>query len=280
MAVLSSHELTLAGISISLRIDGYLPALSSQLQPFLTRADLSVPADIELEIIHEDVGKAPLVTPPPGESFMLARRDQAGLVFYRDEGRLLADVGFASCRAWDVQEFIPPGTFDGRPWLMLAIWGYLAHRGGTLLHGAVCELDEHFVVFLGSPGAGKSTLGRLVVAAGGTCLTEEYPLLTCPEGLAWAHSTPWRGIQGPGRRLSGPLEGVFFLRHAPVNDLRQLDQREGGQRLLQTTRFFIWEPTTVPDTIEMLDRTARNTPIYDFGFVPDRSAVERLREVL
>jgi hypothetical protein len=278
--VLSRHALAVAGVSISLSIDDYLPGLSPQFEPFRTRIDPLLPVDIDLEIVHEDTSEASLVAVPPGQMFMSVHRQQANLMFCREEGRLLADAGFASCRAWDVRAFAPPETFDGRPWLLLAIWGYLAHRAGALLHGAVCELEGHFVIFLGRPGVGKSTLGRLVVEAGGTCVTEEYPLLTCPDGLAWAHGTPWRGIQGAGRRLSGPLEGVFFLRHAPANDLRRLDQREGGQRLLENARFFIWEPTTVPETVEMLDRTARHTPIYDFGFVADLSAVEHLREVL
>ena len=279
--MLSRYALSIAGINLALGIDAVLDNLSPQLQPFLLPADPSVPAELYLEILHQDAQKGELPVPVfPREMFMSAHPHPSGVMFLRPQGSLLAGAGFTSCRAWDVRKITPPDTFDGRPWLMLALWGYLAHRGGTLLHGAVCELDGHFVVFLGRPGVGKSTLGRLVVAAGGTCLTEEYPLLTCPEGVAWAHGTPWRGIQGPGRRLSGPLEGVFFLRHAPANDLRRLDERGGGQRLLQNARFFIWEPATVPGTVEMLDRAARTTPIYDFGFVPDRSAIELLREVL
>ena len=275
--MLNRRALSIAGIRIALGIDTTLDGLAPLLQPFLVPENSSAPVDLDLEIWHQD---AQVVPAPPGEMFMSAHQHPPGLMFCRPEGRLFAGAGFATCRAWDTRQGPPIETFDARPWLLLALWGYLAPRGGALLHGAVCEMDGRFLVFLGRPGVGKSTLGRLVVAAGGTCLTEEYPLLTCSKGVAWAHGTPWRGIQGPSRRLSAPLEGIFFLRHAPANDLRRLDQREGGQRLLQNARFFIWEPMTVPGTIELLDRTARSTPIHDFGFVPDQSAVERLRGVL
>jgi hypothetical protein len=280
MRVLIRRVFSIAGVNAVLSIDAALGKVSPQLDPFLLPTDRSVPADLHLEILHQDAADGAAVPEPPGEMFMSAHPQQESLVFHRAEGRLIAGAGFTSCRAWDVRDFPPPDAFDARPWLLLALWGYLANRGGTLLHGALCELDGHFVLFLGRPGVGKSTLSRLAVAAGGTCLTEEYPLLTCPEEVAWAHGTPWRGIQGPSRRLSGRVEGVFFLHHAPSNGLQRLNQREGGLRLLQNARFFIWEPNTIPDSVEMLNRTARSTPIYDFGFVPDLSAVERLLEVL
>ncbi len=172
------------------------------------------------------------------------------------------------------------GNERGLAWLYLPLWGYLAHHGGALLHGAVCFVDGRFVMLLGDKGVGKSTLGRLVADAGGTCLTEEYPVLTWHEDRAWAHGTPWNGLLGPPCDLSGPLDAVFFLRHAPAHKLSRLTPAEAGQRLLENTRFFTWDPATIPPTVELLDRTARTVPVYDFGFMPDQSAVERLREVL
>ena len=273
-----AFALNIAGVNIKLSLDAELGSPASTLSPFLSPGDSPQPPALAVEVLRQDEVLTPAL--PDSSATMSVHPHDGGLAFYRPGGTLVSSPDFSFCRVHVLADRPPPEPFDGRPWLLLALWGHVAHRGGALLHGAVCELEGHFVVFLGKPGAGKSTLGELVVAAGGTCLTDEYPVLTWREERAWAHGTPWRGICGPGMRLSGPLEGVFFLRHAPANELERLGQPEGGRRLLQNARFFVWQPDTIPQTVELLDRTARSVPIYDFGFVPEASAVECLREAL
>jgi len=278
----TAYTLGIAGYYIAVHFEADHGGLNPALAPFLLPPLPSGGADLTVEFLHDGVPEEtslPSALLEPGE-IMSVSRHEAGLLFRRREGKLLANSDFSFCRVWNTAGSNPPEPFTGLPWLALALWGYMAHRGGALPHGALCELEGRFVLLLGRPEAGKSTLSRLVVAEGGACLTDEYPLLTWHEPTVWAHGTPWYGIWGTAARLSAPLRAIFFLRHAPTNVLQRLDAREGARRLLQNVRFFRWDRGTIPDTVALVDRTARTVPIYDFGFLPEPSAVQSLREVL
>ena len=211
---------------------------------------------------------------------MATSRTSQGLWFHRPSGSMLACPDFTLCQVWNKRGLTSQNEFDGRPWLMLALWGHLAQRDGALLHGAVCAIRNRYVMLLGDQQVGKSTLGGLIAEAGHGCLTDEYPLLSWTEGSAWAHGTPWPGSVGDTPAVSGPLAAIFFLRQAPSDVLKPLSPREGGKLLLNNARFFTWDPTTTLPTVELLDRTAQSVPIYEFGFAPTPKAVELLQEAL
>ena len=166
---------------------------------------------------------------------------------------------------------------------MLVVWGLVAQGGGAFLHGAICVLDGKYFLLLGESGAGKSTLSRLVVASGGSCLTDENPFVTvCGGGKAegagrlLVHGSPWPGLRGAAVPLQGPLSAVFFLRHARVNSLRRMSGFEAGERLVTNARFFTFEPAFTPRTTEILDRIALSVPVFDLAFVPDLTALPTL----
>jgi hypothetical protein len=48
------------------------------------------------------------------------------------------------------------------------------------------------------------------------------------------------------------------------------------QPLISNARFFHWLPSTIPETIKILDMVAWKVSVFDFGFVPDSMAVEQL----
>lgn len=203
---------------------------------------------------------------------------EAGFEFIRRNGKLTASPDFSRCHALvDPSDAAP---FASQPWLMLTLWGYLASHQGLFLHGALCEHVGKLILLLGEPQVGKSTLSRLLLASGGACLTDEYPLVTRDAGGFAAHASPWPGVQGQPGMLSGPLTAIFFLRHASANQLQQLDHRSAALRLIRNNRLFRWKPETAPAAMELIDALAAQTPLYDFGFLPDGTAVQALEEVL
>jgi len=196
-------------------------------------------------------------------------------------GVAVANPELSIWRCWRIPDEPFIELFAGNRWLMLALWGYLTLRGGAYLHGSVCVMEGRYVLFLGESGVGKSTLSGLVLAAGGSCLTDENPFVTVGEGERLViHGTPRPGIKGPPVPVSGALDAVFFIRHAPASEIRRLNPAASGRRLLSNARFFHWLPETIPETVTTLDKITRQLPVYDFGFVPDATAIEHLCRAL
>ncbi len=279
---MESHKLHIADARLDLCFEGKGPRFADLYAPFFTDNSSERTPHIRLIYLHH---------PPPGPAKGPVKIEASGttawslsdgFLFHRREGGMQCDRGFSRCRTWSPwRRGRPlPEPFEGSPWVILALWGWFSFHGGALLHGAVCCIDGRFVLFSGDSGVGKSTLSRLVVSAGHTCLSEENPLLTWREDAPWVHGLPWPGVSGAAAPLSGPLNAVFFLHHSPANELHILSKKEAGRRLLGNTRFFSWAPETMPPAIDLLDNTVRNTPMYQFGFTPDPSAVQVVRRVL
>ncbi|MEI6500599.1 MAG: ATP-binding protein [Armatimonadota bacterium] len=152
-------QLAIAGVRCQLKPESGEFVFDPCLTPFMFPTDGDADLSLHLALApgwrqqHADL-------PAP-----LAARKDGHFEFTRSNGFLSASDGFASCHArLDPSEAC---AFSGQPWLMLALWGYLAHREGLFLHGACCELKGHLILLLGPPQVGKSTLSRLIVATGG-----------------------------------------------------------------------------------------------------------------
>lgn len=251
-------------------------------EPFILKDRYLGDSQINLSYLAHGFKDKTLPVIPVSNSGTRAVEVADGMLFQRLEGRMLACEAFGRCSIDSNFKKRDSGSrlFDGLPWVLLALWGWISIRGGALLHGSLACIDNKLVLFLGNSGAGKTTLSKIAVAAGHSCLTEENPVLTIKDGLPLVHGTPWPGVLGDPSCLSGKLEAIFFLRHAQKNELLSLVAKDAGRRILNHTRFFNWLPRTIPSTIETLDKTIASIPAYDLGFRPEPSVIDKILRVL
>ena len=97
------------------------------------------------------------------------------------------------------------------PFVRFAFQLFLAERGGILMHSCGVVWRKHAYLFLGSSGAGKTTVAGL--SRGRTVISDEYTCVRADGASPRLYGTPWRG----GVNLSGKLRGVFLLEKG--NDL-------------------------------------------------------------
>lgn len=207
---------------------------------------------------------------------------EEGFLFSYFTGQFFTDKLFRNVKVWSPFEREMSierdgfANFNGDPTLRLIVWGRASLEKICYLHGSLIVLNNKRILCMGASGVGKTTLSNLACEAGATCLTEEDPFLSRYEDSVMAHASPWPGMKGPVAPFSGTLDAVYFLRHAPQNRLSLLDFKEKFTRLLSNSRTFNWLPQTIPGSIDLLSHVASTIPAYDFGFVPDRTAVQAI----
>lgn len=279
-------RLRVAGVSLILR---FLPRsvmpISQRLLAFQAGPDEKMDHPIIVQFIPEapdqNIYQEQLRLQPDRQMHMAQQGEN--MLFTCRVGQFLANHDFTRIELWspyDSSICVDEGEYDGYPFLQLIIWGRLSLTGTCYLHGAIVVIDGHYVLLLGDSGVGKSTLSGLAVQKGATMLTDENPFLTWQQDSPWVYPAPWPGFTGPLVPAFGPLDAIFFLRHATGNTLQRLTLPEAGRRLLGNARMFNWLPETIPGAVELLDKTLHRVPVYNFGFVPDLSAVEAIMDVI
>jgi hypothetical protein len=209
-----------------------------------------------------------------------------GLLFSFFTGQFLASNNFRKIQLWSPFERRMSidrdgyANYNGDPTLRLILWGRASFEHFSYVHASLVVLDNKYILFMGASGTGKSTLADCVCSVGGTCLTDENPFVSWYQDTPFTYGTPWSKLDNQFISASGPLAAIFFLRHAPKNNLRKLGFKEKTRNLLHNTRPFNWLPETIPANIALIDKIAGIVPAYDFGFVPDHSAIDTIRNVL
>lgn len=158
----------------------------------------------------------------------------------------------------------------------------LAREGGVELHACGLLCAAGVALFCGQSGAGKTTTARLWRRGrpGGAVLSDDRIVVRERRGHLLAFGTPWHGEAGYADPGSGPVAGVFFLRHSRRPGLRRLTPGEAAARLFSRTFPPLWDPAAVEAVLATCCRLAGAVPCYDFGFLPDRSAVRMARAAL
>ena len=156
----------------------------------------------------------------------------------------------------------------------------LSKHGGAFIHGCGVDDGGRGLLFVGGSGAGKTTLASLWKRQrGATILNDERVAIRRKGHGLWLYGTPWHGQAGRPCSRGVPLEKVFFIEHAPRNEL-QLEAR-----ITATTALFVasfppfYDPVGVENILTMFDQLTQTVPCYRLGFIPDESVIDFIRSI-
>ncbi len=153
------------------------------------------------------------------------------------------------------------------------------NRIGILLHSALVSLQGRGLLFSGTSGSGKSTLSELWLhAAGAEVFTDDRVIVREKEEALWAYGTPWHGTAGVHQNKGAPIAAIFFIRHGSGNEVKQLSVMESANRLMVRCFPTFWHKEGIQFALDFCARIASSVACYEFGFVPDASAVEFIRK--
>lgn len=156
----------------------------------------------------------------------------------------------------------------------------VTHGLGLMLHACGIVQNGKGYIFAGPSDAGKTTLSSLwAQASEATILGDECLILRKKEGRFWVYGTPWIGEAGLFSPLGAPVEGVFFIRHSQQNSLDPITLNRAAEQLLSQSILTPYDPIAVQSGLDLCLEFISRVPAYDFGFVPDESAVRMIQRV-
>lgn len=214
----------------------------------------------------------------------VTRRDHAGRILWQ----MVGSDDFARVRVvWH------PTLFDSRyssfqnTWskgVGLSLLGMrLRTSGGLLLHGAAAALDGCGILCVGVSGVGKSTLSRLLAAAGATVLTDERPVVRqwhLPECTFRIYGTPWPSSAEAVHNGWAPLRRIYFIAHGADDRITPLLPQEAVRRLIPVITVPWQAPALLDPCLTTIDALVRTVPCALFEFRPTSAAVAALRNDL
>jgi hypothetical protein len=151
---------------------------------------------------------------------------------------------------------------------------------GIMLHACGVMHDGKGYVFAGPPEAGKSTLARLWSEfSDATILGDECLILRKKAERFWVYGTPWVGEAGLYSPVGVPVEGIYFIRHDPGNVLTSIAPERAVERLLAQSLLTPYDASAAAFGLDFCLGLVFGVPTFEFGFVPEESAVRLIQGV-
>ena len=186
-----------------------------------------------------------------------------GTIFITEEGRKVSET--------ESLPFVHP--VDGVIFINL-----LPSCGGILLHACGVGDNGRGFVFPGGSGDGKSTTARLWDGeVGARVLSDERIIIREIGEKLYAFGTPWHGevkVCDPGKV---EIEKIFFLGHAEKNHAEHISASDAAERMFVRCLPTFWDKEGMELTLSLINKIVKKVPCYELGFVPDKSAVDFVR---
>jgi hypothetical protein len=160
----------------------------------------------------------------------------------------------------------------------LLVTNYLANGLGVEVHGCgLVDFETGAHLFLGHSGAGKSTTAKLWQSLRNPeILSDDRIILRLHEDGLWMHGTPWHGEAAFAMPAKARIDRIFILEHAEQNAITPLTRSRAAGELFARSFPPFHSAAGLERTVGFLERILNRVPCYQFQFVPDASAVEKV----
>lgn len=149
--------------------------------------------------------------------------------------------------------------------------------GGLMLHASAVELDGKAYLFSAPCGTGKSTHARLwqqVFGERAHVFNDDKPALRLIDGKWYAYGTPWCGKDGININMKAELAGICFLKQAPQNKIRRLDQKQAISNILWQTIHNFRSTERLDSALSLIENLVTTIPVYEFENLPIPESAE------
>jgi hypothetical protein len=291
-ATATRMAISIGGFSIGMWCSPGMPAaLDPEHQPFLLHSAANDGCHFELDIAWTDTLELPDANPSfSSGALWSAFASETGTKFYFSSAAVSAlpykaawfDPAFQrghvvlNRSAFSQQAAIFPLEY---PLDELAMMHRLALGEGVEVHAlGLSDRDGSGYLFLGHSGAGKSTTARLWMEQPGvTLLSDDRIILRRHEDKFWMYGTPWHGDAGVASPARAPLNAIFLLDQALVNDVTPVPPAKAAAELFARSFVPHYLQAGIQFTLSFLDQLTRSVSCSVLRFSPTQGAVEAVR---
>jgi hypothetical protein len=197
--------------------------------------------------------------------------------------RLLVDSGFWSATLLLNREVLQrhrPVRPLEYPADELLFTNYLASGLGVEVHGCgLVDSETGGHLFLGHSGAGKSTTTMLWKSLRNPqILSDDRIILRMHDGELWMYGTPWHGEAAFAMAGSAPIRRIFIIEHGGQDEITPLNRSRAVGELFARSFPPFHNAHGLERVVGFLDQVLDTVPCYQFQFVPDARAVEKVVE--
>lgn len=156
---------------------------------------------------------------------------------------------------------------------------HFARNSAMEVHACgISDETGHGYLFVGESGAGKSTTARLWRATTqATVLSDDRVILRAEGDQIWMYGTPWHGEACLSAAVGVRLDAIFFLRQAEHCSVTPVPDGRACAQLIAATFAIFHDPDLLTRVLAFTERVLRCVPCFDYGFLPDHSAVVTIR---
>ena len=160
----------------------------------------------------------------------------------------------------------------------LLVTNYLANGLGVEVHGCgLVDFETGGHLFLGHSGAGKSTTAKLWQSLRDPeILSDDRIILRLQDDGLWMHGTPWHGEAAFAAPAKARINRIFILEHAAQNEITPLTHSRAVGELFARSFPPFHSAAGLERTVGFLEQILNRVPCYQFQFVPDARAVEKV----
>ena len=170
-------------------------------------------------------------------------------------------------------------TYSGNVMQAINIEQLLNKKSAFILHSSFIKWNNKGILFSAPSGTGKSTQANL---------WEKYEDAEIINGDKagvrkiddkWmAYGLPFAGSSAIFKNKKAEIDCIIVLKQGKENKLTKLSPREAFIKIYKETTLHLWDEDFQNNIINMISDLVQNIPVYQYECLPDKSAVDFLKQ--
>lgn len=148
-----------------------------------------------------------------------------------------------------------------------------------ILHSSFIKYNNKAIIFSAPSGTGKSTQADLWNKYENAEIINGDRAGIRKIGDEWiAYGLPFAGSSRIFKNKKAPISHIIILGQGKENKLKRLSPREAFIKIYSETTIHTWDKEFQNNIVNMITDLVQNIPVYQYECLPDKSAVEFLKQ--